>query len=227
MAIATTTILLLTCHILTPTAENALPLGASVAFGQDNTDLFSEAAPLTAEQTLDPYTEAEKLYERGEAGWDGIQRYKSALVLLHLQDINAEPSELEGALLVGLGDSYDALSNYRQGIEYYQQALEVWQVLDNRPQAALTWQKLGMSYESLKERESAEEAYQKALMLYQEIGDRLGEEKTLQYIQAVQPTRWWLSKLDQALVRKILIALVFNAIGTYFTLKSLNKKKIA
>jgi len=64
---------------------------------------------------------------------------------------------------------------YDKAIELFQQALEIYQELDNREGEASSLNGLGMCYEDLGEFQEAITLYREGLIIFQDIGDRINE----------------------------------------------------
>ncbi|MEH2263260.1 CHAT domain-containing protein [Nostoc sp.] len=73
----------------------------------------------------------------------------------------------------------------RQAIVKWQQALKLWQQIDDKSQQALTLLSLGKVYNSLGEKQEALKYYNQALPLRRAVGDRGGEATTLSNLGSV------------------------------------------
>jgi CHAT domain-containing protein/tetratricopeptide (TPR) repeat protein len=73
----------------------------------------------------------------------------------------------------------------RQAIEKWQEALKLWQQIDDKSQQALTLVGLGRVYDSLGEKQEALKYYNQALSLFRVVGNRRGEASTLNNIGKV------------------------------------------
>ncbi|WP_341525149.1 CHAT domain-containing tetratricopeptide repeat protein [Nostoc sp. UHCC 0302] len=70
----------------------------------------------------------------------------------------------------------------RQAIGKYQEALKLWQQIDDKDWEAITLVGIGKVYNSLGEKQEALKCYNQALPLYRAVGDRKGEAATLNNI---------------------------------------------
>jgi tetratricopeptide (TPR) repeat protein len=85
-----------------------------------------------------------------------------------------KPSQ-RGNTLTGLGAISDNLGQYPQALEYYEAALALQQMIQDRAWQGVTLNNIGAVYDNLGQYEVALGFYQDALVISQEIGDRAGE----------------------------------------------------
>ena len=81
--------------------------------------------------------------------------------------------------LNNLGNAYESLGEYQQGIDYLQQSLEIKQTIGDRQGEANSLGNLGNAYESLGEYQQGIDYLQQSLEIKQTIGDRKGEASSL------------------------------------------------
>lgn len=155
-----------------------------LAFGQDLLDRLQES---------DREAEPGRRTREVAAVTDDIANYH-----LHLKDLDAAEDTYQRALDVvesldeeeqGLGTSrasiYQQLGvvagerrDFEAAADYFQEALEIFQELSNRPGQARTHHNLGRIAEGQRDFEVAADHYQKALDLKKEISDRHGQADT-------------------------------------------------
>ncbi|MEO8613420.1 MAG: tetratricopeptide repeat protein, partial [Chloroflexota bacterium] len=87
--------------------------------------------------------------------------------------------QAEGNHLGNLGNSYHNLGEYRQAIDYHQQALAISRHIGNKHGEGNSLGNLGNAYISLGDYPQAIEYYQQALTIARQIGDQLGEGNSL------------------------------------------------
>ena len=85
--------------------------------------------------------------------------------------------ELKSSAYTNLGNAHEKLGTeyYRQAKGYYENALEIDILLDNKQDQASDYNDLANILKSLKEFESAVNIYQEALLIFLELKDRSGE----------------------------------------------------
>jgi tetratricopeptide (TPR) repeat protein len=79
---------------------------------------------------------------------------------------------------------------YQQALHYYQQALPLHRVAEDRSEEARTLNNLGQVYRALKQKAEAREAHQQALELAQEIGHRRIEADALNDLGIIYREEW-------------------------------------
>lgn len=72
-------------------------------------------------------------------------------------------------------------NNFGRSIQYYEQAIEYFEKIGAKTQAAVCYQNMGYSYAQLNSNEEAEIAYDKSIGLRLETGDSLGYARGLRY----------------------------------------------
>lgn len=103
-------------------------------------------------------------------------RYESAKKHLYSALAQKIPNnQLKASCLNGLGRVYWHFSEFELALDYCQQALKIYQHLNNRLGEANCNRLLGDVHTHLNEYELARECYQQVLALYQQIKDFLGE----------------------------------------------------
>ncbi|MEQ9545624.1 MAG: tetratricopeptide repeat protein, partial [Marinobacter sp.] len=74
----------------------------------------------------------------------------------------------------------------QQALDYYNQALPLFQAVGDRRGEATTLNNIGRVYSSLGQKQQALDYYNQALPLFQAVGDRGGEARTLNNIRQVR-----------------------------------------
>ncbi|EKU99552.1 hypothetical protein Lepto7375DRAFT_1610 [Leptolyngbya sp. PCC 7375] len=97
-----------------------------------------------------------------------------------LQDLCQAVSRQGQARTLGnLGNVYNNLSDYHQAIIYYEQALLLFEAIEDRQGQARTLNNLGSVYDNLSDYRQAIIYYEQALPLFEAIEDRQGQARTL------------------------------------------------
>ncbi|WP_230967426.1 tetratricopeptide repeat protein, partial [Nostoc commune] len=84
-----------------------------------------------------------------------------------------------GASLTSLGNAYNSLGQYQQGIKFYQQSLDIAKEIGDRNTEGKSLGNLGNAYNSLGQYQQAIDFLQQSLNIAREIGDRNSEGKSL------------------------------------------------
>jgi CHAT domain-containing protein len=124
----------------------------------------------------------------------------------------------ETATLNNIGRVYDALGQKQKALEFFQEALPIFQAMGYSAGEAVTLNNIGSVYDALGQKQKALEFYQEALPIFQAVGDRAREANTLknlmfcweslkntqfsifygkQSVNAIQNLRANISKLDR------------------------------
>jgi tetratricopeptide (TPR) repeat protein len=161
-------------------------VGISLPITPSTRSLLAPAAAQTVDARLD---EASRLLAQGFQQIDtsqfqeAFQSYQQALAIYRDDRVKAgNPSSSrngEAYALVNLGELYRRLNYSQQAIENHQQALPIFQALDNRDGEANALLGLGTVYHELKQYQKAIEYYEQALPIFREVRDRNDEAKIL------------------------------------------------
>ena len=81
-------------------------------------------------------------------------------------------------------------ASWRQAVELYKQAAELWHALNERQQEAVCLHRMGAAYFGHNEDQKVIEYSQQALTLYQSLGNRVGESSVLHNIGLAHKSSW-------------------------------------
>ncbi len=90
-----------------------------------------------------------------------------------------QDKQAEAKLTKKLGDFFNTISAFRKAIDYYEQAIEIYRKIGNRPGEGNSLGNLGLAYDRLGDYRKATERHEHSLVISHEIGDRLGEGASL------------------------------------------------
>ncbi|MBI4781825.1 MAG: tetratricopeptide repeat protein [Oscillatoriophycideae cyanobacterium NC_groundwater_1537_Pr4_S-0.65um_50_18] len=151
-------------------------------------------ASATAQTASDPWTEARRLLAQGEQQrktsyyQEAFSSFQSALRIYRgdlTRAFNPQESSFgEASALNSIGTLYWHVNQNQQALEYFQQALPIFQSVGSRIGEAGVLMNLGVSYAELNQDQKAIEHLQQALPIFRAVSDREGEAKTLMNLGA-------------------------------------------
>ncbi len=109
--------------------------------------------------------------------WDGLPfgfNGKFAVIPSQVLAQSTDPKQVEADRLIEQGNQQFSRSQFREALEFYQQALVIYRSLNNRNGEAISLGNLGNAYYSLGQYQKAIEYSQQSLAIKQQIGDRKG-----------------------------------------------------
>lgn len=123
-------------------------------------------APSTAAPQLPPQvqTDVDKAQAELNSAWASRDRRK------------------EADALIGLGDAWSSVSEFKKALNYYRQALQVARSVGDRKAAAAALRGMGSMYDSMSQKQTALRYYNQALAMGRAAEDRKGVAKTLRKI---------------------------------------------
>ncbi len=95
------------------------------------------------------------------------------------QQTDARENWKYSASLTSLGNAYNYLGQYQQGIDFHQQSLKITREIGDRDGEARSLTGLGIAYRSLGQYQQGIDFHQQSLEIEREIGDRDGEAASL------------------------------------------------
>lgn len=137
--------------------------------------------------------------------------YFAALALCEeaLEDLSDTSNDFRGRVLVRMGDLYADLADYPNALNYYQQALDVFEEAGDFETSAVTQHLIGVLYGNSGDYNSAFDYLNRALHLFREIGASLMEVSTVRNIGAICLAR---GDLDNALEYELRALTVYDAL---------------
>lgn len=87
------------------------------------------------------------------------------------EDINHETRKAD--VLKQIGDIESGLENHEASIDYFKQAIEIYERFEDKIYAAYAYNSLGISYQNLKDYQNATKNYDKAISYSREVEDNL------------------------------------------------------
>ncbi|GDZ96297.1 TPR repeat-containing protein [Planktothrix agardhii CCAP 1459/11A] len=123
---------------------------------------------------------AERLREQGEL--NNANRLKNFAGLLGKVDgdfLAGIALKVEADRLLEQGNQQNAISQFREALQSWEQALTIYREIGNRQGEANSLGNLGIAYDSLGQYQKAIDFHQQYLEISREIGDRLGEAASL------------------------------------------------
>lgn len=141
------------------------------------------------------------------------------------------------AALNRLGLAYQHLSQYNQAVEYFFQALKIYETTNSKKGQAEIYNNLGVISDLLEQKKDAENYYQKALNLFIEINNLTGQANVYNNLASLAFTYQNYSKAISYIYKSISISLTLNQLteaatayynaGTYYNeIKNSEKAKI-
>jgi CHAT domain-containing protein/predicted negative regulator of RcsB-dependent stress response len=182
------------------------------------------------QQEKQKYTEAERLYQRGEyfRTQYSYEKARKALEegLVIYREINARLGEANS--LQSLGDVHIRVAEYEQARKRLEEGLVIYREINARLGEASSLQSLGDVSMALAEYEQARKRYEKGLVIYREINARLGEANSLQRLGDVSMA---LAEYEQARKRYeeglVIYRDIKDRLGEANSLKSLGDVSMA
>jgi CHAT domain-containing protein/uncharacterized protein HemY len=124
--------------------------------------------------------EADNLREQGKlnnANW--LKNFAGLLGKVDGDFLAGIALKAEAGRLLEQGNQEYNISQFREALQSWEQALTICQKIENRQGEADSLYSLGFAYDSLGQYHRAIEFYERALTIYREIGDRQGEANSL------------------------------------------------
>jgi CHAT domain-containing protein/tetratricopeptide (TPR) repeat protein len=145
---------------------DSLSSRSSVAASEEHNLLLSDTA-LLLDQGLDAY-------DAGDFA-EALQLLQQALSLLQSEAVRTNFPDIsrreEARTLANIGNTYDALGNYEQAVDFQRQAIALRRQTGDQYGEALSLMNLGNTYDRMQDYESAIAAYEEALEIWQDLED--------------------------------------------------------
>ncbi|MCF7560096.1 tetratricopeptide repeat protein [Sabulilitoribacter multivorans] len=119
-----------------------------------------------------------------EKGSYNIALGEALKALKCFEDINHESRKAD--VLKQIGDIESGLENHQASIEYFNQAIEIYEHLGEKMYAAYAYNSMGISYQNLKDYQNAKKNYDLAIKYSREVEDKLSLSNTLHNLADIE-----------------------------------------
>jgi CHAT domain-containing protein/tetratricopeptide (TPR) repeat protein len=123
------------------------------------------------------YDRAGELFEKGEE--EAAHQALAILAIVRQMFGALEDEGNEALTLLRIGRIHSSLGEKQLALDYYQQALPIWERLGEQSGTATTLNNIGLMYSDLGKKQKALDYFNQALNRFRGIGDKSGEATTL------------------------------------------------